>query len=205
MTHLHWLPEDPAWRSRLTALRDGAPRRPEDAWAEAVALANLRADFVRTNALDQTVRTLFGDSPPPSARRVRLALLGSCTLAHLHGAIRVGGLRRGLWIDILEAGYGQYFQALAGPDPGLQTFAPDVILLALDAHHLAAGAGAALTPGQADEAVAEQIGRIAECWRLARSGSWRWPEAPGWSAGTTTSGPGSPRSATGCSGEGSSG
>ena len=50
------------WRARLKALRTVAS--PAKAWSEAAALANLRMDFVRTNALDQTVRAVLGDTPP---------------------------------------------------------------------------------------------------------------------------------------------
>ncbi len=168
MTQLHWLPDDPAWRARLKALRTQSG---EAAWAEAVALARLRVDFVRANALDQTVRAVFDGRPPAGvgATQVRLALLGSCTMAHLHGGIRVAGLRRGLWIDIYENAYGQYWQELVDPASGLHAFGPGVVLLALDAHHLAAGLSAQAEPAEGEAAVAGQIARIAECWRLARA------------------------------------
>jgi FkbH-like protein len=169
MTQLHWLPEDPAWRARLKALRTEA-RPPAEAWAEAMALANLRMDFVRTNALDQTVRALFDGKPPAGTgtKPIRLAMLGSCTMAHLHGAIRVAGLRRGIWIDIYENDYGQYMQELVDTDSGLYDFKPNMILLALDAHHLAAGLSAQFEQADGDAAVEEQTNRIVECWRLAR-------------------------------------
>ena len=169
MTQLHWLPEDSALRDRIKAFRTATFPTPSDAWAEAVALANLRLDFVRTNALDQTVRARF-DAPPPglAAKPIRLALLGSCTMAHLHAAIRVAGLRRGLWIDIYENDYGQYMQELTDPDSGLHRFAPTAVLLALDAHHLAAGSDAVLSAAEADALVAERLDQISECWRLAR-------------------------------------
>src|SRR4051794_40748554 len=124
MSGLYWLPELPEpgeWRARLRALAAGGDAPGADrtshtaAWAEAVALANTRLDFVRTNALDQIVARRFGPpgaetEPPPglAAKPVRLALLGSGTMAHLHAAIRVAGLRRGLWISIYENDYGQY-------------------------------------------------------------------------------------------------
>ena len=170
MTQLHWLPEDPAWRTRLKALRT-APPAPAEAWAEAMALANLRMDFVRTNALDQTMRAIFGATPPAGTgtKPIRLALLGSCTMAHLHSAIRVAGLRRGIWIDIYENDYGQYMQELVDPSSALHDFKPNLVLLALDAHHLAAGLSAQFEQADGDAAVEEQTNRIAECWRLARA------------------------------------
>ena len=166
MSGLYWLPEATDWRDRLRALgQTGA-----DPWDEAVTLANTRLDFVKTNALDRAVAGLFGEEPPKglSTKPVRLALLGSSTMAHLHAAIRVAGLRRGLWISIYENDYGQYWQELSDPLSGLHDFKPTTILLALDAHHLAAGLGAHLAAADAQQMFAEITGRIRECWRLAR-------------------------------------
>ena len=141
MSELYWLPEIEDWRARLRALAAG-DAAPATAWAEAVALANTRLDFVRTNALDQIVARRFGPpgaetEPPPglAAKPVRLALLGSGTMAHLHAAIRVAGLRRGLWITIYENDYGQYWQELTDSSSALHEFQPTTVLLALDAHH----------------------------------------------------------------------
>jgi FkbH-like protein len=166
MSELYWLPEIANWRERLRTLgqTDGDP------WEEVVALANTRLDFVKTNALDRAVSKLFGEDPPAglSTKPVRLALLGSSTMAHLHAGIRVAGLRRGLWVSIYENDYGQYWQELSDPLSGLSTFKPTTILLALDAHHLAAGVGAQLSAGEADHLFSKLTGRIRECWRLAR-------------------------------------
>src|SRR5437588_3363604 len=166
MTALYWLPEITDWRERLRALAG----KGTEAWDEAVALANTRLDFIRTNALDQTVAAVFGGKPPKdlATKPIRLALLGSSTVAHLHAAIRVAGLRRGLWIEIYENDYGQYWQELTDTSSGLHEFQPTTVLLALDAHHLSAGLGAGLGAVDADHLFAEASGRIRECWRLAR-------------------------------------
>ena len=114
MTELHWLPTLPDWRQRLRAL----PADPATAWDNAVALANARLNFVLTNALDETVRRVLPNGPETLAtKKVRLAVLGSSTLTHLLPAIRVAGLRRGIWIDTYENDYGQYLQELS--DAGL--------------------------------------------------------------------------------------
>ena len=89
-------------------------------------------------------------------------------MAHLHGAIRVAGLRRGIWIDIYENDYGQYWRELAEPDSALHAFRPDAVLLALDAHHLTAGVTAAMDAANADAALANVADRIRQTWRLAR-------------------------------------
>lgn len=165
MNGLYWLPEIADWRDRLRALGSAA-----NPWEEAVALANTRLDFVKTNALDRAVSQLFAAAPPKSlsSKPIRLALLGSSTMAHLHAAIRVAGLRRGLWISLYENDYGQYWQELSDPASGLCGFAPTAVLLALDAHHVAAGIGAHLGAAEADRLFDEVTARIRECWRLAR-------------------------------------
>jgi len=173
MTELYWLPELEAWRPRLRALAAGDASGADSgaaAWAEAVALANARLDFVRTNALDQIVARRFGETAPPdlATKPVRLALLGSGTMAHLHAAIRVAGLRRGLWITIYENDYGQYWQELSDPGSALHAFRPNAVLFALDPYHLTAGLGAAAGEAEARERLLEWQERLRQCWGLAR-------------------------------------
>jgi FkbH-like protein len=169
-TSLLWLPTDAEWRARLKALRDGG-RPDENSWDKAVAISNLRLDFVGTNALDQTVRDLFGKGARPwiTTKPVRLALLGSSTLTHLHSAIRVAGLRRGLWIDTYECNYGQYLQELLARDSPLAEFKPNVVLLALDAHHVTQAADVGGDRAAADAAHQEIVERLKQCWSLAKN------------------------------------
>lgn len=169
MTDLYWLPDAAAdWRDRVRAL---AGREADmAAWEEAVALANAKLDFIRTNALDQAVSALFRGEPPEgiATRPVRLALLGASTHAHLHAAIRVAGLRRDLWISIYENDYGQYWQELLDPASALHAFQPDTVLFALDAHHLAAGFDASLEDVELERSFGVLQDRITGCWQLAR-------------------------------------
>ncbi len=165
MTDLHWLPTIPDWRARLRALGSD----PAAAWTEAVALANAKLNFVLTNALDETVRRAIPAKPEGLATKlVRLAVLGSATLTHLLPAIRVAGLRRGIWIDTYENDFGQYAQELSDPDSELHAFRPTAVLLSLDAHHLAAGVTARMDEADAAAALDEIKSRIRETWRLAR-------------------------------------
>lgn len=110
---LGWLPQVD-WTSRIAAAERLAD--PQQAWRALTALAGTRMDFIRTGRLDRLLMRHFAEAPPPglSTKPVRLAVLGSSTLAQLLPAIRVAGLRRGLWISIYEADYGQYFQELSG-------------------------------------------------------------------------------------------
>jgi len=166
---LHWLPDDPNWRARLKALAT-ARAAPTQAWAEAIALARLRCDFVRAGALDQTVRALFDAKPPAglTTKPIRLAILSSCTTTHLHAALRVAGLRRGLWIDIYENDFGQYRQELWDEKSALHAFAPTHVLLALDSRHLSAGASVALEPEQAETLLQTRLADLDACWSQIR-------------------------------------
>ena len=165
MTDLHWLPTIPDWRPRLRALGSD----PGNAWDEAVALANGRINFVLTNALDEATRRVFPEPPERLATKpVRLAVLGSSTLTHLLPAIRVAGLRRGIWIDTYEADYGQYLQELSDPESDLHAFKPTAVLLALDAYHLTAGVTAGMDEATATAALEQTKTHIRETWTLAR-------------------------------------
>ena len=171
MTDLHWLPIQSDWRQRLRAL----PTDPATAWDNAVALANTQLNFVLTNALDEMVRRIFPTGPDTlSTKKVRLAVLGSSTLAHLLPAIRVAGLRRGIWIDTYENDYGQYLQELSDPDSPLHAFKPTAVLVALDAYHLTAGVTAGMDAASAEAALTEMQDRITEVWQLA-STAFRCP------------------------------
>jgi FkbH-like protein len=172
---LEWLPVLPDWRERLLALSDMQPtaqeaaRRqagPDPVWREAVSLAQARLDFVRTNALDTAVRRRAAQPPAPP---VRLAVLGTCTTAHLHPAIRVGALRRGIAVEIHEPPFATAAQALVDPASALHRFAPTAILFCLDAHHLTAGLRVDMDAAAAEAEAAAVANRIQDGWRRARA------------------------------------
>ena len=161
---LEWLPVEPDWRQKLRAFRtDGT-------LDDAIELANRRLDFVATNALDTAVSTRLGSSPPSglSTRPVKLAILGSSTLAHLHAGIRVGALRRGIWVETCENAYAQYLQELSDTSSPLHKFAPTTVLFAFDTAHVTAGVDAAQTSTDAEAILTDAWERIRSCWRQAR-------------------------------------
>ncbi len=165
MTQLNWLPTLPDWKQRLKAL----PEDPTAAWDAAVGLANSALNFVQSNALDEALRRIVTTPPAQvGAKTMRLAMLGSATLRHLQPAIRVGGLRRGIFIDVYENEYGQYLQELSDKDSALYEFKPNYILLSLDAYHLTAGVHSALDKADTDRLLADAKARIRALWRLAR-------------------------------------
>jgi FkbH-like protein len=155
---LSWLPRQSDWNESLNAARqmpasEAAPRL--------VELANSRIDFVQTARLDRVIQQ-FGESLRPYLSRtppVRLALIGSSTLAHLVPAIRVAAVRRGFWVDVFEGHYGMYRQELVESQSDLHSFKPDVVLIALDAHHIAAGDSSS---------AAASLELMQSCWKLAK-------------------------------------
>jgi FkbH-like protein len=158
LMHFGWLPEEPDWAARLEQARR---LEPPAALAALAQLANSRLDFIQTTRLDRAIQQLAQRPEVRAARlgSIRLALLGSSTLTHLVPGIRVGALRRGLWVDVYEGAYGLYRQELQDPSSGLHAFEPDVLLLSLDARHLVGTEGAN---------VEQALGDIGDCWKLAR-------------------------------------
>ncbi|WP_158804264.1 HAD family hydrolase [Acidisoma sp. L85] len=162
---LHWLPIESEVRRGIKMLATAS-----DPLKAAIALANTRLDFLSTNALDDIVRRVcdvehLGEI---GTRPVRLAILGSSTLSHLHAAIRVAALRRSIWITTYETAYGQYLQELMDPDSGLHQFNPTTILFSFDAHHVARNVDRALSSQDAEATLNSALDRIRHCWALAR-------------------------------------
>ena len=158
LMHLGWLPEEPDWALRLEQARKLDPVAAIRAFAQ---LASFRIDFVQTSRLDRAVQQLSTCAEAIASMKssIRLALIGSCTLTHLVPGIRVGALRREIWVEVYEGPYGMYRQELQDPFSGLHAFKPDVLLLSLDAHHLVGAAGASV-----DRALRD----ISDCWQLAK-------------------------------------
>ena len=166
---LGWLPPSPTWAADLkTAEQETDPAL---AWAALVGLANTRMDFIRTARLDRTLRQRFEHEPPAGlgTKPVRLAVLGSSTLAHLLPAIRVAALRRNIWLAAYEADYGQDLQELNDSTSTLHGFAPTTGPFAFDTPHLMRGADPAADAAQADATLQGTLAHLTECWRLARA------------------------------------
>ena len=162
---LSWLPEADTWNALIAEL---AASEGAAAFDLARAAAQLRLDPGKTNRLDRLLTDRYGTdlSPDPSTKTVRLALLASSTVSHLVPAIRIAGLRRGLWITVYEAPYGAYARELLDPASGLHRFAPDAILFALDTLHATSRIDrSAATTARACEPV---LATMRDLWRRAR-------------------------------------
>ena len=155
---LDWLPERAGWTELLASAQGLEPAEAFEAFR---ALATSRVDFVSANRLDKTIQKYIQKhGVPQNLASIKLALLGSSTISHLVPGIRVGALRRGLIAEVLVGDYGLYRQELADGGSRVHAFQPDVVLLALDAEHLAGGSGA-----DAEAAVSN----LRSSWEAARS------------------------------------
>jgi len=155
------LPETKDWAAATAA---------PPSWDGLVALARTRLDPARTNSLARMLHKACPDGPPPdlATRPVRLAVLSSSTVSHLLPAIRVGGLRRGLWIETYEAPFGAYAQDLADPASGLHAFRPEAVLFTFDTPHVTGGLSPRATPEEAEAARARSLDHLRRMWRTAR-------------------------------------
>ena len=161
---LYWLPHHSTWSSALAGVPEG-----EGAWPALCALARHAVDALETRALDRRRARLL-TAPPEGlvSPSVRLAVLASSTVDHLLPAIRVGGLRRDLWIETYTPDYGQYAQALMDPGSALHAFRPNVVLFALDAHHLLARFEPGMSRTDVDARIARICDDLAGQWAEAR-------------------------------------
>ena len=139
----------------------------------AAQLAGYRRDFTLTTRLDRLanegLRALAGGETSASGLRpLRIALLSSHTVDHLAPAIRVAGLQRRLALSVHVAPYGMYRQALLMDDPELASFAPQLIVLALDARDAPLQLPLEASQQDVDSAVAERVDELRLLWRRAR-------------------------------------
>ena len=167
MQQLSWLPTHPDLSSAI-----GQAKRIEDPLQrlhEAVKLAAHQRDFTLTARLDKLAAA--GIAQHAAAARLtplRVALLSSHTVDHLLPAIRVAGLQRRLALSLHVAPYGMYRQALLADDPALNAFAPQLVLLALDAHDAPLQLPLQASQAEVDAAVAERVDELRMLWRRAR-------------------------------------
>ena len=156
---LNWLPAHSDWAQRLESL--SAAGTDDARWLEIASLAGSRIDFLQTAQLDRSAQKLHakGQLANAAIKPLRVALLGSSTLKHLVPGIRVAGYRRKLWLDVWEGEYGMYLQEFLDPSSRLYSFKPNVVVMVLDAHHIAEGDGADFQ---------EVIGNLRHCWVIAK-------------------------------------
>ncbi|QUE74065.1 HAD-IIIC family phosphatase [Stutzerimonas stutzeri] len=171
MDQLLWLPQ----HSDLSAAIGEAKREtdPIARLAQATRLAGYRRDFTQTTRLDRLASEGLqaltkSETPTPGLRSLRIALLASHTVDHLVPAIRVAGLQRRLAISVHVAPYGMYRQALLMEDAELTRFAPQLIVLALDARDAPLQLPLEASQAEVDAAVTGRVDELRLLWRRAR-------------------------------------
>ncbi len=162
---LSWLPLPLEFRAALkSALQESTPVAQLDALAQ---LANHRLSFLELIQLDNALSRLSG-SAVSGFSPVRVAILGSATLDHLAGPLRVAGLRRRLRLEVFTGGYGQYRQELLEPRPALRQFGPDIVILSLTAREVLSRGDLNAGPAEIDASLDAWIGELRSLWRAAR-------------------------------------
>src|SRR5215467_2161109 len=123
-------PTDSDFRSRL---RVALAMQDLDARLDLlIRLADSTPGFVETIQLDRALGQVTA-AIERRGPRLRLALLSSATIDQLVPAIRVAGLRRGLFFEVFAGGFGQYRREVLDADSRLGSFSPDVVVLSLSA------------------------------------------------------------------------
>jgi FkbH-like protein len=172
MEQLAWLAQHPnlgAAISTAKSLSDPVARLHETA-----RLSAYRRDFTLTLRLDRLAQPGIdllarqGQQAVPGFTPLRMAVLASHTVDHLLPSIRVAALQRQVGVSLYLAPYGLYRQALLGDDPALKAFAPQVILLALDALDSPPSCALHASAEEAEHAVQARVEELRLLWRQAR-------------------------------------
>jgi len=171
MDQLLWLAEHPDLSAAIGEIK----REPDPCvrLAAATRLAGYRRDFTLTTRLDRLAgeglqAVANGEATVSGLRPLRIALLASHTVDHLVPAIRVAGLHRRLALSVHVAPYGMYRQALLLDDPALASFAPQLIVLALDARDAPLQLPLEASSEDVNAAVTERVDELRLLWRRAR-------------------------------------
>lgn len=137
---------------------------PDDLARQFQALSHHDFTFAQILKLDRRLRALAAahDGAPAGLVPLKLAVLGSATLDQLLPALRVVAVRHGFHLVLHTGDYGQYLAAVMDRTSALHAFAPDVVLLALDAGHLVGEAPASDGEAMVDAAFA----RLRPAWRV---------------------------------------
>jgi FkbH-like protein len=148
-------------------LRAALELNPSGCLEQLTALAQYRLDFQQTLQLGQAFDRLTS-APHPSLQSVRIAILASSTIDHLRPAIRVGGLRRGIVMEVYTGAYGQYRRDVLDSASSLHQFAPQVILFSLTARNTIAALPITATGAEVNERIAQSVNEMRFLWRKAR-------------------------------------
>lgn len=131
------------------------------------SIAKEDLDYVQTLTLDRAMDSI-SKADAKAYIDIRLAICGSSTMNHLMPAIRVAGLRRGLFIHGHIGNFGQYRQEMLDINSATHGFAPDIVLLAPTAADVIGGIALLVDRATADESVDASIAELRSLWRTVK-------------------------------------
>lgn len=172
MPELHWLPRHADLGAAIAAVK--AESDPARRLVQVMQLAGYQRDFTLTTRLDRVANKVLEGPDAVEVKRhagltpLRIAVLSSHTVDHLAPAIRVAGLHRHLALAVHVVPYGMYRQVLLGHDQPLIDFAPQLVLLALDARDAPLQLSLQATEQEVSEAVHVRVNELRQLWRSAR-------------------------------------
>lgn len=132
-----------------------------------VRVVDAGSDYRSWDAASRVLKRILGSYRPDSQRSLKLAILGSYTTDQLVDLVRLIAARRGISVEVYQAGFGLYQQEVLDEKSGLYAFDPDLVLLAV--HD-----GEVRLPGFAEdpeEAVESEVSRWTSIWDKIRSGT----------------------------------
>jgi FkbH-like protein len=126
--HVPASPLDPfaSLQEARTRMRDGQPEDAARLLREALHLRPPYGFYARSEKL---LRDAWR-ACPPTARRCRVAVLGSSTTALLLPVLRAACFRDGIDAELYEGTYAAFRQEVLDPGSGLHAFRPDVVVVA---------------------------------------------------------------------------
>jgi FkbH-like protein len=165
--NMQWLPKNPEFSKQINAIKKASI---DKSWDLLTAIVQTDLNFLETIQVDKVLNEKFGGAPPPeiSVPPIRLALLSSSTVDQLLPGIRVGGLRRSLWVSTYVTDYGQSLQELMDPSSHLHQFKPTVVLIAFDALSFFGTQPLGLTAESASSKLERALDQVQTLWRLSR-------------------------------------
>lgn len=140
---------------------------PVEAFSWATRVVDAGLDYISWDAASRVLAGITKSELPQFRRSAKLAVLGSYTTRQLIQLIGLVAARRGIQLDIYEAGYAQYQQEILDQGSGLWAFDPDYILLAI--HE-----GALVVPGFSKDparVVESELTRWTSLWATIHSRS----------------------------------
>ncbi|MCE0521742.1 MAG: HAD-IIIC family phosphatase [Methylacidiphilales bacterium] len=161
------MPKASEWQQELKKI---SPDGTLAVWSELRRSANFQLSFAEVLQLDRALQKRFRASAPGdlSTKPVRLAVLGSSTVEHLLPGIRIGALRRNLWVTTYTPAYGQFLPELLDVNSELHRFKPTAVVLAMDAHHLLGAQSPIAGAASIDQILGEIEAKLKLLWSTAQ-------------------------------------